>query len=153
MLINSYIYSYKFPAIIIRGNNVYGNFQYPEKLIPRFIKLLKEGKKLTIHGDGSSRRNFIHTYDFCTGIDTVFQKGKLGEIYNIGTQNEYNVIEIASQLVEIVQKSQSGEYFEYVEDRLYNDSRYSINCDKLLALGWKPIINFKESLEKLVASY
>ena len=148
MIVNSYIYSYKFPAIIIRGNNVYGEFQYPEKLIPKFIKFLKEGKSLTIHGDGTARRNFIHVNDFCIGINTVIEKGIIGQIYNIGTNNEYSVLEIANMLIKYSHTSNAKVI--YIDDRLYNDSRYSINCDKLSALGWKPIMNFEESLKDLI---
>ena len=84
LIAQSYNHSYKMPIIITRGNNVYGHNQYPEKLIPRFIKLLNENKKVTIQGDGSVVRAFLHAYDTASAFECILEKGKVGEIYNIG---------------------------------------------------------------------
>jgi UDP-glucose 4,6-dehydratase len=98
MLAISYIKSYNLPIIITRGNNVYGPNQYPEKLIPKFIKLLRENKKLTIHGDGSNLRSFIHTDDVSRAFNIILDRGNVGEIYNIGS-NEYHSIEDLAKII------------------------------------------------------
>ena len=153
LIIQSYITSYKFPAIIVRSNNVYGNNQYPEKLIPKFIKLLKENKKLSIHGTGESLRAFVHINDYCNAINILLKKGKLNEIYNISSLDEYSVSNIAKLLVDIIKKNKDyAKYIEYVEDRPFNDKRYFINSKKLEQLGWKIETNFKEELTKLALS-
>jgi UDP-glucose 4,6-dehydratase len=143
MLVNSYKHSYNFPAIITRGNNVYGPNQYPEKLIPKFIKLVKEGKKMTVHGKGDSRRNFVHAYDVATAVEIILLKGVVGEIYNIGTDNEYTVLEIARLIVDKYRPGDLLEdWVEYVEDRPFNDFRYAIDSTKLRELGWKEVVVF-----------
>ena len=104
LLVQSYIHSYDFPAIITRGNNVYGKNQYPEKIIPKFIKLLNDNKKLTIHGNGSNLRSFIHVDDTCNAILTILKKGKIGEIYNIGSDDEYSNLDIGKILIKKIKK-------------------------------------------------
>ena len=101
MYVQSYIKSFGLKAIITRGNNVFGPNQYPEKLIPKFIELLKKNKKCTIHGDGSMIRNFIHVDDVCTAVDTILLLGTYGQIYNIGSdeENEISVLEVTQKLV------------------------------------------------------
>ena len=140
------------PIIITRGNNVYGPNQYPEKLIPRFIKLLKEGEKVTIQGDGSNVRAFLHTDDVIRGVETVLDKGIIGEIYNIGSDedSEYTVLEIAKILIKMVKNDESyDDYITYIEDRPFNDKRYYISNDKLKKLGWEIKKDFMEGLREL----
>jgi len=139
LIAQSYNHSYKMPIIITRGNNVYGENQYPEKLIPKFIKLLKENKKVTIQGDGSTIRAFLHAYDTATAFETILEKGKIGEIYNIGCDEgmEYSVMDIAKLLIKNIQKTEKYEdWIEYIEDRPFNDQRYYISNQKLKELGW-----------------
>ncbi len=139
-LVRSYYHSFKLPAIIIRCNNVYGPNQYPEKLIPKFINLLKSGKKLTIHGKGDTRRNFIWAEDVAIATNCVLTKGVINEIYNIGTTNEYSVLDIATILVSILTTDKKLEnHIDFVEDRPFNDYRYSVNTENLKALGWQEI--------------
>ena len=88
MIANAYVYSYNLPLITIRSNNVYGKNQYHEKVLPKFIKLLNDNKKITIEGDGSHKRTFIHVDDVCNAIFTVIKKGKIKEIYNIGNNDD-----------------------------------------------------------------
>lgn len=141
-LCRSYYHSFKLPIIIVRCNNVYGPNQYPEKLIPKFIKHLENNEKLPIHGNGETRRNFIHAYDVATAFDKIYEKGIINEIYNIGTDNEYTVLEIAKILIE---KYKPGENFNdwivFVPDRKFNDFRYSINSRKLRELGWSETLS------------
>jgi dTDP-D-glucose 4,6-dehydratase len=140
LIAQSYNHSYKMPIIITRGNNVYGPNQYPEKLIPRFIKLLREDKKVTIQGDGSTVRAFLHAYDTATAFETILEKGKIGEIYNIGCDEgmEYSVLEIAKILIKMIKNTEEyEEWIEYIEDRPFNDRRYYISNQKLKDLGWE----------------
>lgn len=150
MYVNAYRHSYGLKTIITRCNNVYGPNQYPEKLIPKFIKLLNENKKCTIHGDGSSLRSFIHVNDVCSAVDLILEKGVIGEIYNIGSdeENEISVIDVTKILVSLIKPMSryATEWIEYVEDRPFNDKRYFINCDKLKEMGWNQTISFKEGI-------
>jgi dTDP-D-glucose 4,6-dehydratase len=140
--------------VVVRGNNVYGPRQYPEKLIPKFITLLNENKKCTIHGEGKTIRNFIHVDDVSSAVDTILTKGLDGNIYNIGSKNEFSVMEIASKLIRILKSSEDiDEHIEFVEDRNFNDFRYSISNDKLIQLGWTECVPFEEGLKDTVDWY
>lgn len=153
MYVFSYIYSFKLKAIITRGNNVYGINQYPEKLIPKFIELLKNNMKCTIAGDGSAIRNFIHVYDVCTAVDVILNKGELGQIYNIGSDhsNEFSVMDVAKKLILLIKNNDNyNDYIEYIPDRPFNDTRYFISNDKLINLGWEQTIMFDQGLKMLL---
>jgi dTDP-glucose 4,6-dehydratase len=153
LLAQSYAHSYKMPIIITRGNNVYGPNQYPEKLIPLFIKLLKANKKVTIQGDGSSVRAFLHAYDTASAFECILEKGEIGEIYNIGCDEgmEYSVLDVAKILIRLIKKTDKyHEFLEYVEDRPYNDMRYYISNQKLKDLGWEIKINFMDGITELI---
>lgn len=151
-LVHSYGCSYKLPWVIIRGNNVYGHGQYPVKLIPKFILLLHFGKKLTIHGKGTSQRTFVHVSDMARGILTVAEKGELHEIYNIGSHNEFTVMEIAEKLCELLEKDMDNS-INYVQDRKFNDKRYFIDHSKVLTLGWTEQVEFEQGLKETVDWY
>jgi UDP-glucose 4,6-dehydratase len=153
LIANSYRYSFNMPIIITRGNNVYGPNQYPEKLIPRFIHLLKENHKVTIQGDGSNVRAFLHALDVAKALDLILEKGKIGEIYNIGSDEdkEYTVLQIAHILIGLIKKTDNyDDYIEYVEDRPFNDKRYYISNDKIKKLGWTIEKDFIEGLKELI---
>jgi len=153
LIAQSYGHSYKMPIIITRGNNVYGPNQYPEKIIPLFIKLLKEDKKVTIQGDGTSVRAFLHAYDTASAFECILEKGKIGEIYNIGcdADMEYSVMEIAKILIKIIKKTEDYDtWIDYIEDRPYNDERYYISNQKMKDLGWKININFLNGIHELI---
>lgn len=153
-LVRSYGHSFDLPFVITRGNNVYGEYQYPDKLIPKFINHLLNGEKLPIHGEGKSRRNFIHADDVCTAVWKTIQFGQLGEIYNIGSEDEYSVQEIASKLVSAMQSTDSFEnVVQFVQDREFNDYRYCIDTSKLRDLGWTPGISFNDGLERVIKWY
>jgi dTDP-glucose 4,6-dehydratase len=153
LIAQSYCHSYKMPIIITRGNNVYGPNQYPEKLIPRFIKLLKEDKKVTIQGVGSSVRAFLHAYDTATAFECILEKGKLGEIYNIGCDEgmEYSVLDVAKILIKMIKHTEDyDKWIEYIEDRPFNDQRYYISNQKLKDLGWSIKKQFLDGLCEIV---
>lgn len=151
----SYYHSFGIPLIITRANNVYGPRQYPEKLIPKFIMLLQKGNKMTIQGKGDTRRNFIHAIDVSNAIMMILDKGEIGNIYNIGTDNEYSVMDIAKILLRLIKGDEEvlSEWIEYVPDRNFNDFRYAINSDSLKDLGWKENIEFMEGLKSTVDWY
>lgn len=152
LIAQSYCHSYKMPIIITRGNNVYGPNQYPEKLIPRFIQLLRENKKLTIQGNGKSVRAFMHAYDTAKAFECVLEKGIIGEIYNLGCDEgmEYSVLDVAKILIKMIKNTDDyTEWIEYVEDRPFNDERYYISNQKLKDLGWFIEKDFIENLQKL----
>ena len=153
LIAKSYYYSFKMPIIITRGNNVYGPNQYPEKLIPRFIQLLQQNKSVTIQGDGTNLRAFLHVNDVCTAIEIILEKGIIGEIYNIGSDDhlEYSVTQIAHKLIKLLKKTDDcNKWITYIEDRPFNDKRYHISNDKLKKLGWTIKTDFDEGLEQLV---
>ncbi len=152
LLAKSYYFSYQMPIIITRSNNVYGPNQYHEKLIPRFIKLLKEGEKVTIQGNGENVRSFLHVDDVSSAIQLILEKGVVGEIYNIGgdDEDEYTVLQVAHMLIEMMKGSKSyEEYIMYVPDRPFNDKRYYISNDKVKKLGWSKKISFQNGLLQL----
>lgn len=151
MLVSAYKYSYKIKSIITRCNNVYGPNQYPEKLIPKFIKLLKNNQKVTIHGDGSSLRSFVHVEDVCNAVDYIMKKGENGEIYNIGSEKEYSVLEVAKLLISFLKPGQeSCEWIDFIQDRPFNDKRYFISNNKIKQLGWKQEKDFYQEIKKLI---
>jgi dTDP-glucose 4,6-dehydratase len=156
LIAQSYYYSFNIPIIITRGNNVYGPNQYPEKIIPKFIKLLLENNKVTIQGDGSNIRAFIHVYDVVKAFDIILEKGLIGEIYNIGSDDseEYTVKNIAEILIKKIKNTNNfDEYIEYITDRPFNDKRYYISNEKIKNLGWSINENFDEGINKLIKQY
>ena len=153
MLVQSYNHSFNMPIIITRGNNVYGPNQYPEKVIPRFIKQLKNGEKVTIQGDGSCVRAFLHSYDTANAFITVLEKGKIGEIYNIGCDEnmEYSILDLAKILIKKIKDTEDySKWISYIEDRPFNDKRYYISNQKLRYLGWNISVSFNKGINMLV---
>ena len=153
LIAQSYYHSFKMPIIITRGNNVYGPNQYPEKLIPRFIEQLKNNEKVTIQGDGSNIRAFLHSYDVARAFEIVLEKGKIGEIYNIGSDEnqEYTVLQVANMLIEKIKKTDvHNNWITYIEDRPFNDKRYYISNQKIKDLGWTIDINFEDGINDLL---
>jgi dTDP-glucose 4,6-dehydratase len=153
-LVFSYYHSFKLPIIITRGNNVYGPRQFPEKLIPKCIESIKNNRRFTIHGKGNTVRNFIHVDDVSTAIETILFKGVVGEIYNIGSKNEFNVMDIVKKIIYYMNNSEHIEpYIEYVEDRAFNDLRYSVSNKKLTQLGWSEQVKFEDGLLETIKWY
>lgn len=153
MLVQSYIFSFNLPIIITRGNNVYGKNQYPEKVIPKFIKQLINKQPITIQGDGNCKRAFLHVYDTVTAFQTILEKGIIGEIYNIGCdpEMEYSILEVAKIIIGKIHKTDDyHKYITYIEDRPFNDRRYYISNQKLKELGWNITIDFNNGLDLLL---
>ena len=153
LMAQSYNHSFKMPIIITRSNNVYGPNQYPEKVIPRFIQQLQRGKKITIQGDGSCVRAFMHAYDTASACITVLEKGDVGEIYNIGCDKgmEYSIMDVAKMLIKKIKGTEDyDKWITYIEDRPFNDQRYYISNQKLRDLGWDISISFDDGINMLV---
>jgi dTDP-glucose 4,6-dehydratase len=152
LLAQAYNHSFKMPIIITRGNNVYGPNQYPEKVIPHFIQQLQKGEKVTIQGDGSCVRGFLHAEDTANAFIKILEKGKVGEIYNIGCDEgmEYSILEVAKILIKKIKFTEDyDKWITYIEDRPFNDQRYYISNQKLKDLGWRIKIDFLEGIERM----
>ena len=152
MLVRAYYKTYNLPAIITRCTNNYGPYQYPEKLIPYFISKLLKNEKVPIYGDGLNVRDWLYVYDHTSAIDIVLNKGKTGEIYNIGANNEQTNLEIAKLILKIMNKDES--YINFVEDRLGHDKRYALSSKKIQnELNWKPKVEFNEGITQTINWY
>lgn len=151
LLVRAYFKTYNLPVLITRSSNNYGKFQYPEKLIPLFITNLIEGKKVPVYGDGLNVRDWLYVLDNCSGIDMVLHKGKVGEIYNIGADNEKTNKEITEIILKGLGKDESS--IEYVKDRPGHDRRYALDSTKLKKLGWKPKYNFEQAMKETIEWY
>ena len=152
MIINSYKKSFNLPVIIVRANNIFGIRQYPEKIIPKFILLLAMNKKLTLHGSGRNRRHFLAARDLTKALALLADKGEIGNCYNIGTEQEFENIEVAKMICEVFNVDPT-KYITYVEDRPFNDGRYAVVWNKLSGLGWKPEITLKDQMSFIASWY
>jgi dTDP-glucose 4,6-dehydratase len=148
----SFYHTFKMPIVITRCSNNYGPLQFPEKLIPLMIINAFNGKRLPVYGDGMNVRDWIYVIDHNRAIDMVFEKGKLGEVYNIGASNEMPNIKIVKLILGYLNKSE--DLIEYVTDRPGHDRRYAIDSQKITKeLGWKPIFSFEEAIGKTISWY
>ncbi len=152
MIIFSYLTSFKQPILLIRANNIFGVRQYPEKIIPSFTLRLINGNKVKMHGDGSHKRHYLAVQDFVEAVVLLVYKGVSGEVYNIGSDEEYSNMEIATMLCDIFDK-RVEEQVEFVSDRLFNDRRYSVASEKIKKLGWYPRHTLADELPKIAAWY
>lgn len=152
LLVQSYFHTYGMEALICRGSNNYGPYQYPEKLIPLTILNALHDDPLPVYGDGKQVRNWIHAQDFARAIGTVLDHGVPGEVYNAGGPDECENIDVVRKVLELTGKSE--DLITYVTDRLGHDRRYSLSSAKVRALGWEPRHHFFEGgLEQTVAWY
>jgi len=153
LIAQSYNHSFNMPIIITRGNNVFGPNQYPEKVIPRFIQQLKNNEPVTIQGDGSCVRAFLHVYDTAYAFQTILEKGTIGEIYNIGCDEdmEYSILDVAKILIKKIHNTEDyDKHITYIEDRPFNDQRYYISNEKIKKLGWEIKVDFIGGLNNLL---
>jgi dTDP-glucose 4,6-dehydratase len=150
-LVYSYYVTYKLPVVISRASNNYGPYQYPEKLIPLFVTNALDDKPLPIYGDGLNVRDWLYVIDHCEAIDTVMEKGKDGEVYNIGGGNERTNLEITDTILKTLDKPHSLK--KYVEDRKGHDRRYALSIEKVKKLGWQPHHNFEDAIRETIAWY
>ena len=151
LICQAYYITYTTPVVITRGSNSIGSYQYPEKVVPLFITNALDDLPLPLYGDGLQMRDYQYVIDHCEGIDTVLHKGKIGEIYNVASGVEIRNIDMAKEILRLLNKPAS--LIQYVEDRPGHDRRYSLDTTKLKALGWRSHHIFPEALEKTVKWY
>jgi dTDP-glucose 4,6-dehydratase len=147
----AYYATYGTPVVITRGCNSIGPYQYPEKVVPLFITNALDDLPLPLYGDGLQMRDYQYVIDHCEGIDAVLHKGKIGEIYNVGSAEEIRNIDMAKEVLRLLNKP--ARLIQHVEDRPGHDRRYSLDTTKLQALGWRSSHTFQETLEKTVNWY
>lgn len=146
--------TYNLPVMITRCTNNYGPYQYPEKIIPLFITNLLEGKTVPVYGDGQQIRDWLHVDDHCSAIDLVLHKGKDGEIYNIGANQNPEIpnLDLTKRIVLVCGKDEKS--IEYVKDRAGHDRRYAVDVTKIKAeLGWQPKYNFDSGIAQTISWY
>ncbi len=180
LFVKAYQETYKIPATISRCSNNYGPYHFPEKLIPLIIKNILEGKSLPVYGDGSNVRDWLYVEDHCKAIDMIINKGRVGEVYNIGGHNEWRNIDIVKMIIKTIHRimTEQPEYrnclkkqemasdgsisidwinerlIKFVKDRLGHDRRYAIDPSKAASeLGWKPETDFETGIEKTIRWY
>lgn len=152
LFVRAYHETFGMPVNITRCSNNYGPYQFPEKLIPLMINNCLKGQQLPVYGDGMQIRDWLHVKDHCTGIDTVLHKGRIGEVYNIGGNNEKANIEIVKLIIENLGKSE--EIIKYVQDRPGHDRRYAIDNTKITTeLGWSPSYTFEQGIKETIEWY
>jgi dTDP-glucose 4,6-dehydratase len=152
LLVQSYVKTYSVEALGVRCSNNYGFYQNREKLIPAFIERLFTGKKVPVYGTGNNVREWIHVSDSVAGITKVLDKGKVGEFYNISSQDFRTNLEVTRKIIDFLKKDESS--IEYVEDRLGHDFRYAIDSSKIRdELGWFPLIDFESGLNQTIEWY
>jgi len=151
MLARAYFRTHHLPTIVTRSSNNYGPYQYPEKMMPLFITNLLENKKVPLYGDGLNVRDWLYVMDNCEAIDVVLHRGKDGEAYNIGGDNEKTNREITGFILNALGKDES--YIEYVKDRPGHDRRYALDSSKIKKLGWQPKHDFNSAMAKKIDWY
>jgi dTDP-glucose 4,6-dehydratase len=152
LLALAYEHTFGLPVVITRCSNNYGPYQFPEKLLPLMIANALDDKPLPVYGDGMNIRDWLYVKDHCIAIDAVLRKGKVGEVYNIGGNNEWANINIIKLLLKLLNKPES--LIKYVKDRPGHDRRYAIDASKIeKELGWKPSMTFEIGLEKTIKWY
>jgi dTDP-glucose 4,6-dehydratase len=152
LLVQAYGLTFGLDVVITRCSNNYGPYQFPEKLIPLMIANALEGKKLPVYGDGMQVRDWIHVEDHCRALLAALETGRAGEVYNIGSDNEWPNMQIVTRLLEILGKGR--ELIEHVKDRPGHDRRYAIDAAKAhRELGWSPRIAFSDGLARTVEWY
>jgi dTDP-glucose 4,6-dehydratase len=151
LLCQAYFETYGLPVVITRSSNNYGPYQHPEKLIPKTIINALSNKPVPVYGTGKNVRDWLYVEDNCEAIDVTMHKGKSGEIYNVGANQELKNIQVVKTILELTDKPKS--LIRFVEDRLGHDLRYSLQTEKIQKLGWKPKTKFEAGIEKTVQWY
>lgn len=158
MVCKSYERSFRLPIIIIRCNNAVSKYQHEEKLIPKIVNCMLNGHKFPVHGQGNSKRTFVHAYDIADAFDVIVKNGLIGSVYNIGTDLEYTVLDVIRMVVEkmlkrVISDEELSNYIQHVPDRVFQDYRYSIDSSALRALGWKEHVSMNEAIDNVLKKY
>jgi len=152
LLTRAYFVTYGLPVVIVRPSNNYGPYQFPEKFIPLAITNLLEDKPIPIYGDGRNVRDWLYVEDCARGVYEILKKGKEGEVYNLGGENEMRNIEVAKLILQAMGKDES--YLKFVPDRPGHDYRYALDNRKIRKeVGWKPRVNFEEGIKRTIEWY
>ncbi|MFA7360118.1 MAG: dTDP-glucose 4,6-dehydratase [Candidatus Kapaibacterium sp.] len=152
LLVNAYYHTFKMPVLTTRCSNNYGPYQFPEKLIPLMIAKAIDGEKLPVYGDGKNVRDWLYVEDHCSAITEVLHKGKIGDVYNIGGNNEWYNIDIVKIILKLLGKDDDN--ITYVKDRPGHDRRYAIDSSKIMSeLGWSPKYQFDGGIEETIKWY
>ena len=152
LMVQAFHHTYGLPVVITRCSNNYGPLQFPEKLIPLMILNCLKDKKLPVYGDGMNVRDWIYVIDHNKAVNLVFEKGRVGEVYNIGASREMANIQIVKLILNKLGKTE--ELIEYVKDRPGHDRRYAIDSTKIQTeLGWKPSFEFEQAMEYTIDWY
>jgi len=151
LLVHSYHATYGYNTVITRCTNNFGPYQFPEKVIPLFITNLLGGRSVPLYGKGEAERDWLFVEDHCAAIALIIERGRLGEIYNVGANAQLRNIDVTHAILEATGRDES--YIEHVEDRLGHDMRYAVNSEKVRLLGWAPAHTFEERLMATVAWY
>jgi dTDP-glucose 4,6-dehydratase len=152
LLVRSYFTTYQTPVILTRASNNYGPYQFPEKLIPLMISNALEGRPLPVYGDGLQVRDWLHVDDHCRAIARLLEKGREGEIYNIGGSRSLANIEVVRRILAATGQPES--LIQTVDDRPGHDRRYALSSHKVIReTGWKPAVNFEDGLARTIAWY
>ena len=153
LMVTTWYKNFNFPCIITNSVNNYGSFQFVEKFIPRSIILASQQKYIEVYGKGKNIRTWISVKDHVRALIFLAKQGRIGETYNISSGYRLQNIEIAKKIIKILKNKKIKARVKLVEDRLGHDRQYSINSNKLRSLGWRPIYNFDEELEKMIDWY
>ncbi len=152
LLVRSYVRTYGFPGIITRSSNNYGPYQFPEKFLPLVITNAMENKSLPVYGDGLQQRDWLHVEDNCRGVLRVLERGRIGEVYNIGGLDIEENLSFVKRVLRLMGKQES--LLTFVKDRPGHDRRYALRCEKMeKELGWKPAISLEEGLRQTIDWY
>jgi dTDP-glucose 4,6-dehydratase len=152
LLVRSYVRTFRFPGLITRSSNNYGPYQFPEKFLPLMITNALDGKPLPIYGDGKQERDWLYVEDNCRGVLAVLERGRVGEVYNLGGLEIEENLTIARRLLGILDKPET--LISYVQDRPGHDRRYALNCEKVeRELGWKPTVALGDGLRQTIDWY
>jgi dTDP-glucose 4,6-dehydratase len=152
LLVLSYVRTYGFPGLITRSSNNYGPYQFPEKFLPLAIANALDHKPLPVYGDGKQQRGWLHVEDNCRGILAVLERGRIGEVYNIGALGVVENLAMARGLLQLLDKPET--LLTFVTDRPGHDRRYALVCDKIEGeLGWKPKVSLEEGLQQTIDWY
>lgn len=151
LMCRAFFVTYGVPVVVTRGSNNFGPYQYPEKVIPLFITNALDDKTLPLYGDGQNVRDWLYVLDHCEAIDLMLQKGRDGEVYNVGADRELTNLELTETILGMLGKPRS--LIQFVEDRPGHDRRYSLDSGKIRELGWQPRFRFEEALEGTVRWY
>lgn len=152
MIVQSYRWSFGMPVLTVRANNIFGIRQFPEKIVPKFLVRGLENGIMMLHGDGSHRRHYLNVADFAAALFLIVQHGKGGDIFNVGSDEEYTNLEVANMICRTLSLD-PAKHIGFERDRPFNDRRYAVDYSKIARLGWKPTRRLSDELRAMAEWY